>query len=155
MPSRRDQITMSPEERAAFLDEERVLNIATIGPDGYPHVVAMWYAVIDGDVTFWTFGKAQKVINLQRDPKISALVEAGDEYSELRGLEIVGTAELIDDPDQVFEIGRAVAARYQGAVALSEAALGGIAKQAQKRIGVRIKAERYVSWDHRKLGGGY
>ena len=94
MPSRRDQITMTDEEREAFLDEQRVLNIASIGPTGHPHVVAMWYAVIDGDLTFWTFGKSQKVLNLRRDPKISGLVEAGDEYNELRGVEVTGTAAL-------------------------------------------------------------
>ena len=80
MPSRRDLARMSDDEVAAFLDEERVLNVATIGPSGHPHVVAMWFAVRDGSPVFWTFGKSQKVTNLRRDPKITALVEAGDVY---------------------------------------------------------------------------
>jgi PPOX class probable F420-dependent enzyme len=155
MPSRRDQITMTDEEREAFLDEQRVLNIASIGPTGHPHVVAMWYAVIDGDLTFWTFGKSQKVLNLRRDPKISGLVEAGDEYNELRGVEVTGTAALIEDPDVVFEIGRTIGRRYNGDVVDSDIGLDVIRKQAQKRIAIRIEAERFVSWDHRKLGGTY
>lgn len=155
MPSRRDQITMTDEEREAFLDEQRVLNIASIGPTGHPHVVAMWYAVIDGDLTFWTFGKSQKVLNLRRDPKISGLVEAGDEYNELRGVEVTGTAALVEDPDVVFEIGRTIGRRYNGDIVDSDIGLDVIQKQAQKRIAIRIKAERFVSWDHRKLGGTY
>ena len=99
MASRRDQITMSDAEVAAYLDEQRVLNVATIGPSGHPHVVAMWYTMLDGRPAFWTFAKSQKVVNLRRDPKITGLVESGDSYDELRGVELVGTARLIEDYD--------------------------------------------------------
>jgi PPOX class probable F420-dependent enzyme len=155
MPSRRQQIAMTDEERALFLDEQRVINIATNGPTGHPHLVAMWYAVIDGDVTFWTFAKSQKVINLRRDPRISGLVEAGDEYDELRGVEVFGTAELVDGADAVLEVGTTIARRYNGDAVSSDIALEILRKQAEKRIGVRIKADGWVSWDHRKLGGTY
>ena len=72
------QITMSDDEVVAYLDEQKVLNVATIGPTGHPHVVAMWYVVLDGKPAFWTFGKSQKIINIRRDPKITGLVESGD-----------------------------------------------------------------------------
>jgi PPOX class probable F420-dependent enzyme len=153
MPSRRELIQMDDDEIQTFLDEERVLNVATIGPTGHPHVVAMWYALVHRELVFWTFGKSQKVANLRRDPKITGLVEAGDEYAELRGVEMTGTARLIEDPDEVLDIGLAVSRRYQGDVLQQggEDAVNFIAQQARKRIGVAIVPERFVSWDHRKL----
>ncbi len=153
MAKRRNEVAMSADETAAFLDEQRVLNVATNGPTGHPHLVAMWYVMIDGRPTFWTFGKSQKVVNLRRDPKISALVETGDSYNELRGVEIEGTARLIEDYDAVLDIGKRVAEKYNGPEGTSELALPFLEKQAHKRIGVAIDVERTASWDHRKISG--
>ncbi len=153
MAKRRNEVAMSADEIAAFLDEQRVLNVATNGPTGHPHLVAMWYVMIDGRPTFWTFGKSQKVVNLRRDPKISALVETGDSYNELRGVEIEGTARLIEDYEAVLDIGKRVAEKYNGPEGTSELALPFLEKQAHKRIGVAIDVERTASWDHRKISG--
>lgn len=155
MANKRASITMTDEEIAAYLDEQRVLNVATIGPSGHPHVVAMWYAVIDGTVCFWTFGKSQKVLNLRRDPKMTCLIESGEVYQELRGLELVGTGELVEDFDEVLRIGKTVGVRYNGEGAISDAAMPFLEAQARKRIGVRVRVEQIVSWDHRKLGNAY
>ena len=156
MPSRRDQISLTPEEVDAYLREGRkVLNVATIGPTGHPHVVAMWFEMIDDKPTFWTFGKSQKILNLRRDPKISALVETGEEYNELKGVELVGAGRIIEDFDEVLNIGISVARRYQGEAAASDAARPFIEAQARKRLGVVIEVEHVVSWDHSKLGGTY
>jgi PPOX class probable F420-dependent enzyme len=155
MASRRDQITMSEAEVAAFLDEQRVLNVATIGVTGHPHLVAMWYTMLDGRPAFWTFAKSQKVVNIRRDPKMTGLVESGDSYNELRGVELVGTARLLEDYDEILEIGMRVASKYQGPGALSDEAKPFIEAQARKRIGVVLDVERTVTWDHTKLGGAY
>jgi PPOX class probable F420-dependent enzyme len=146
---------MTDDEVQAYLAEQKILNVATIGPTGRPHLVAMWYEVINGKVSFWTFGKSQKIMNLRRDPRITCLVESGDTYETLRGVELVGTARFVEDYDQILEIGKTVAAKYQGDVVLSEAALPFIEAQARKRIGVIVDVERVVSWDHTKLGGSY
>ncbi len=153
MPSRRDAITMTDDEVNTFLDEQRVLNVATIGPTGHPHLVAMWYVMLDGRPAFWTFAKSQKVINIRRDPKVTALVESGDTYQELRGVELVGTARLISGYDEVRDIGVRVATKHNGPP--TDAAMPFIEQQARKRIGVVIDVERVVSWDHTKLGRGY
>ena len=153
MSNRRAQITMTDDEVVAYLESQRILNVATIGPSGHPHVVAMWYAVIDGAVRFWTFGKSQKILNLRRDPKITALVEAGETYDQLRGAELFGTGRIVEDKDGIVAIGAAVAQRYTGPV--TEGGLAFIEAQAAKRLGVVIDVERVVSWDHRKLGGTY
>jgi len=155
MAGRRDQITMSDGEVAAYLDEQRVLNVATIGPTGHPHVVAMWYAMLDERPTFWTFAKSQKVLNVRRDPKITGLIESGETYQTLRGVELVGEAVLFDDPDQVVEIGKRVAVKYSGEGALSDEALPLLEAQARKRIGIAIDVQRVVSWDHTKLDSVY
>ena len=146
---------MTDAEVDAYLDEQRTLNIATISPGGHPHLVAMWYARLEGDIVFWTFGKSQKVLNIRRDPKITALIESGDVYNELRGVELIGTARLIEDYDKIVEIGTAVALRYNGSSAASDAGLEFIRKQAHKRIGVAMTVDKVVSWDHTKLGGAY
>lgn len=144
---------MSDDEVTEFLTTEKVLNIATIGPSGHPHMVAMWYVMLDGKPTFWTFGRSQKIKNLERDPKITGLVEAGDSYQELRGAEVRGTAVLLDDPATVLEIGLAVAEKYNGPEAVSDAARPFIEAQVAKRIGVAIDIEHVASWDHRKIKG--
>jgi len=154
MAGRRDLIKMTDAEVEAFLDEQRTMSIATIGKDGRPHVIAMWYAIIDGAPCFWTFAKSQKVVNLRRDPRITCMVEAGTEYNQLRGVELIATAEIIEDEGQVLRFGVAEFERYQG-VKMSDALLPGVQKMANKRVVVRINVERVVSWDHRKLGGTY
>ncbi|MFT3853823.1 MAG: pyridoxamine 5'-phosphate oxidase family protein [Ilumatobacteraceae bacterium] len=155
MASRRSQITMSDDEIQAYLAGQKILNVATIGPTGHPHVVAMWYEVIDGKPTFWTFAKSQKIANLRRDSKMTGLVESGESYNELRGVELVGRGRIVDDEAKILEIGKAVAVKYNGPNAISEAALPFIEAQARKRLGVVFEVERAVSWDHTKLGGTY
>ncbi len=153
MPSRRDQITMTPEEVDAFLGGRRTMNIATNGPSGHPHLVAMWYGFHEGAPAFWTFGRSQKIMNLRRDPKLSALVEDGTEYAQLRGVELVGTGRIVEDRDAIIAIGLSVATRYQDVDA--ETARPFVESQAGKRIGVVIDVEHTVTWDHTKLGGRY
>ncbi|MFM7536859.1 MAG: pyridoxamine 5'-phosphate oxidase family protein [Acidimicrobiales bacterium] len=159
MASKRSAISMTPEELDDYLGVPRTLNIATIGPTGRPHLVAMWFGFVGGDrfstgtIAFWTFGKSQKVMNLRRDPRMSALVESGATYAELRGVELEGSARLVDDPDEVLAIALAVSPRYSGPV--DERGRGFLAAQARKRVGVLFDVERVVSWDHTKLGGVY
>ncbi|MBI5089647.1 MAG: pyridoxamine 5'-phosphate oxidase family protein [Actinobacteria bacterium] len=156
MASRRAEITMNEAEVRAYLDSQQILNVATIGPTGHPHIVAMWYAFVDDVVCFWTFAKSQKIQNLRRDSKMSGLVESGGgDYNQLRGVELVGSGRIIDDYESVLAIGKAVAVRYNGEVALSDAALPFVEAQARKRLGVAFDVSSVVSWDHTKLGSGY
>ena len=155
MANKRSSITMTEAEIAAYLKTQTILNIASIGPTGHPHLVAMWYEVMDGKVTFWTFGKSQKIVNLRRNNKITGLIESGDAYEELKGLEIVGTATIIEDYDKILSIGKAVGLKYNGEGAISDAALPFLEAQAKKRLGIQIEVENIVSWDHSKIGGGY
>ena len=131
------------------------MNIATNGPSGHPHLVAMWFSMIDGKPVFWTFGKAQKVLNIRRDARITALVETGEEYNELRGVELVGTARLVEDHADIVRIGALVAQKYNGDIAVGPEGMEFIGTQAHKRIGVVIDVEKTVTWDHTKLGGVY
>ena len=121
-----------------------MLNVATIGPTGHPHVVAMWFAIVDGTPAFWTFMKSQKVVNLRRDPRITALVESGEAYAELRGVELLGTGRLVEDFDEVLGIGRAVALRYQGDVVQADDTRGSPGGSGSQAAGRR---------DRRRTGG--
>lgn len=151
---------MTPEEIQEFLAASTILEVATIGPDGWPHLAPMWYVVDDGQVVFRSFTKSQKIVNLQRNPKLTVLVETGHEYSQLRGVMIKGTARLVTDPDYVLTIYRRLAAKYPmindtpvelDPVAV-EAAFG---RFAAKNTAVIVEPVKTTSWDHTKLGGGY
>jgi PPOX class probable F420-dependent enzyme len=159
MPLRRSQITMSEAEIRSFLDEERVVTCATIGPGGRPHLMPLWYVVDGGRITAWTFGKSQKVRNLERLPRATLQVEAGrDQYAQLRGVMLECDVEILRDPARIEAIGAALARRYGGLepdAALPPQALVVVQKQAPKRVGLRFNPTRVVSWDHRKLGGAY
>lgn len=150
--NRRDQIRMTESELAAYLEEQRTVEVATIDHDGFPHLVAMWYTLIDGKIAFWTYGKSQKAVNLRRDPRLTCLVESGTVYSELRGVQIKGYASLTDDTETVQRIGERIYARYNGSP-LSDELRQLVAAQAPKRIIVTVEPVEVVSWDHRKLGG--
>jgi len=151
--SRRDQIRMSEAEISDFLSGRHTMNVATLNHDGTIHVVAMWYAVLDGDPVFWTFGKSQKIRNLQRDPRITCLVEAGDQYAELQGVELVGRGTVLTERDDIMAIGEAVYERYFGEV--TDEVRPFVEMTGAKRFGVRVAVDRLVSWDHRKLEGAY
>ena len=149
MPGQRERIRMTDAEVAEFLAAERTLQVASIGADGTPHLVAMWFTVIDGRIAFWTYAKSQKTVNLRRDPRVTCLVEAGEAYGELRGVSIVGRAEIHDDYDTVFNVGAAVYARYQGD--MTHASRAGVEAEAKKRVAIFIDPVKVASWDHRKL----
>ncbi len=155
----RKDITMSDAEVLAFLDEPRNLQVATLGKDGWPHVAPMWYTVRDGKVVFRSFTKSQKIVNLQRDPRVTLLAEDGEAYAELRGVMIKGEAELADDPAYVLQIYGDLTARYPmapGGEALSGEALeAAFGRYAAKNTAVIVHPQRTVTWDHTKLGGAY
>ncbi|HEX8995135.1 MAG TPA: PPOX class F420-dependent oxidoreductase [Ktedonobacterales bacterium] len=150
--SRRDQIHMTEQEVASFIERGRSLAVATINPDGAPHMVAMWYTLVDGKIAFWTYAKSQKAVNLRRDPRLTCLLETGERYEELRGVQIHGVATLIADVEVVRTIGESVYRRY-AAGALTPENLRTIAAQAPKRVAVFVEPTSVVSWDHAKLGG--
>lgn len=144
---------MSDAEVEEFLFGRHTMNVASFNHDGTIHLVAMWYAVVDGDPVFWTFGKSQKIRNLQRDSRTTLLVETGDEYAELMGVEMVGQAEVITEHDDIMAIGEAVYVRYFGEI--NDEIRSFVHATGAKRFGVRIKVDKVVSWDHRKLEGTY
>ncbi len=154
MPSRRASIALTDAETEQFLADGWTLQVASIGPKGFPHLVAMWYVVIDGRLHFTTFAKSQKVLNLRRNAKITAMLESGKDYSELRGYVVEGEAELLEDPAFTAKVMALVGQKYNGIPVPTdtpEAAL----KVASKRVVVRINPVETYSWDHSKLGGRY
>lgn len=156
MPSRREQIAMTEEEAAAFLLEEKTVTVATTGPNGRPHLMPLWYVPDGLELSGWTFAKSQKAKNLERDPRATLQVEAGVEYHLLRGVMIEADVEIETDTDRVAAHGEAIFRRYAtGGEPLPPEMAAMIAGQAPKRIGLRFRPTRVVSWDHRKLGGTY
>jgi PPOX class probable F420-dependent enzyme len=155
LPSRRDQIKLSPEDVAAFLDGERVMNVASNGPDGWPHVTALWYVMRGSDPWMWTYAKSQKVKNLERDDRATVLVESGNEYAELKGVMLRTRAHIERDIDRILEFAAELFAKYQGADSVNDDMREVLRGQAAKRVAIGFEVVETVSWDHSKLGGTY
>jgi hypothetical protein len=152
--SRRKQIEMSDAEVQDFLGEQRVVTCATNGLEGWPHVMPLWYVLRDGEVWSWTYGKSQKIRNLERDPRATIQVESGTSYEELRGVMIESEPVIHRNSELVAEIGASILARH-GAGALGEEFMDAVRAQAVKRVALQFVPVRLASWDHRKLGGVY
>jgi PPOX class probable F420-dependent enzyme len=148
---RRRQIRLSPDEQATFLRDHPKCALATIDPHGFPHVVAMGFYVADGAFYMTSYAKAQKVVNIRRNPRVALMIETGGSYAELRGVMVRGTCEIIDDPDTV----RAVMAHRRSANPGSPAGPQRSLDSARKRVVLKVIPHKTVSWDHRKLGGRY
>jgi PPOX class probable F420-dependent enzyme len=149
---------MTDDELRDFLAERKIVSVATVGPHGRPHLVPLWYVPEDGELIGWTYAKSQKAKNLERDPHATLQVEAGVDYQELRGVMFECDVEVERDPERVAGYGRKLFMRFGGATdegELRPEVAEMVAKQADKRIGLRFKPTRTVSWDHRKLGGTY
>ena len=148
--NQRAQITMADSEITTFVEQGRTATMATIGAGGAPHLVAMWYAVIDGQIWFETKAKSQKAANLRRDDRLTVMLEAGDTYDQLRGVSFEGHGVVIDDPEALWRVGVSVWERYTGVY--SDEVKPFVEVMLYKRVAVRLEVVRTRSWDHRKLG---
>jgi PPOX class probable F420-dependent enzyme len=148
---RRRQIQLNPDEQAAFLREHRKAALATIDKEGFPHIVAMNFYVEDGVFYMTSYGKAQKVVNILRNPKVALMIETGNKYSELRGVMVRGYCEIIEGAEAVRA---AFAAMAQARGVATERPRGSV-DSAPKRVVLKIVPEKVTSWDHSKLGGVY
>ena len=148
--NQRAQIRMTEAEIAEFVERSRTATLATNGPSGLPHLVAMWYAVIDGEIWFETKAKSQKVQNLRRDDRVTCMIEDGRTYDVLRGVAVEGRAVISDDPEDILRVGISVWERYYGPYTADQRPM--VDAMMNKRVVVRIVPARTRSWDHRKLG---
>jgi len=148
--NQRSQVEMTAEEIADFIPSRRTATLVTLGRTGHPHAVAMWFAVIDGVIWFETKAKAQKAVNIRRDPRATVLVEDGLTYDTLRGVSLEGRCTIVDDPDALWAVGVDVWERYNGPYTEEMKSLVELTRH--KRVAVRFDPERTRSWDHRKLG---
>ena len=155
--SSRDVVRMAEQEVADFLGAAKKVQVATVNPDGSPHLTTLFYVVRDGRLAFWTYGRSQKIRNLERDPRITCLVEDGDDYFELRGVSISGTAEFVREHDDLVDLGTAVAMRMVGVddpAALGDIGAAEVQRQALKRVGVVVTPDHVATWDHSKMLAG-
>lgn len=151
MSSKRRSIKFSPGEQEEFVKKNQKAALATLDKDGFPHVVAMNYFYQDGVFYMTSYGKAQKVINIRRNPKVGLMIETGRVYNELQGVLVRGHCELIEDPSQVK-----MSFRRMGEVQGGKAGVPSEASASMpKRVVLKIVPEKITSWDHTKLAGKY
>ena len=157
MPSRRKIIELTESEIDDYLATSHTLIIVSNGRNGFPHPMPMWfYADAERSCYCTTFAKSQKVQNWKRDPRASLLVESGEEYAELKGLVVYAHTEILEDQETVTETlvninakGRALTDEQREKLRQS---VGGTAS---KRVVLKFIPQRFISWDHSKLGGRY
>jgi PPOX class probable F420-dependent enzyme len=151
---RRAAIAIDEDERRRYIAAAPTMILVSIGRDGYPHAVPMWFVVDDDGVVYMTtYGRSQKAVNLRRNPRVALLVESGVRYDELKGVLIRGRAEVIDDLELCVRVLSRVHAKQVGGLADGIEDL--MRAQARKRVVLKLTPERITSWDHAKLGGGY
>ncbi len=155
--SRREAIRMTPAETLAFLDAERTVVVASLGPDGWPHLMPLWYVLREGTLWGWTYAKSQKARNMERDPRVTLQVETGIQYHELRGVMLRCETRLHRVPDVLEGIAMDLVERYTDPTPEAlEAARGAFRAQIPKRVGLEfVETGHRVTWDHRKLAGTY
>jgi PPOX class probable F420-dependent enzyme len=146
----RTKIVMTETEITEFIERSRTATVATALPDGRPHLVAMWYGIINGEIWFETKAKSQKAVNLRRNPTVAVMIEDGQTYDTLRGVSIDGEGEIVDDPDVALRVGISLLERYTGPY--TDDMRASVDRMMNNRIVVRVAANRVRSWDHRKLG---
>ncbi|MBI4897735.1 MAG: pyridoxamine 5'-phosphate oxidase family protein [Actinobacteria bacterium] len=155
MAGRRDQITLSREETAAYIADAETVVVGTNGPRGLPHLMPLWFVTRGDEIWGWTFAKSQKAKNLERDPHATLLFEDGVTYDKLRGVMIECEVELIQNAAEIRQIGVELFTKYGDGNPPADPVLQMIDAQTPKRVGLRFKPGRFVSWDHRKLDGVY
>jgi PPOX class probable F420-dependent enzyme len=150
--NQRATVAMTDDEVAAFIAASRTATLATIGPNAFPHLTAMWFGLVDGVVCFETKAKSQKVVNLRREPRVACMLEAGNSYDQLRGVAVEGMARIVDDSQdpRYWAAAESLYERYNGPV--SDETRPQIERMMHNRVVVRIEPMRIRSWDHRKLG---
>jgi len=148
--NQRNQVAMTPEEIDAFIAERHTLSIATLNRDGSIHMVAMWYGFLEGEIAFTSKVKAQKVLNLRRDPSITVMAEEGEAYNELVGVSIRGTAEIVEDPERMFAAGVSVFERHTAPYDDARNRKH-VESLLFKRVVIKVTPIKVASWDHRKL----
>lgn len=156
--NKRARIALTDAELGEFLAARRKVQVATVGPDGAPHLTTLFYTLLDGRIAFTTYRSSQKVVNLRRNPAMTCLVEDGTEYGELRGAVLYGEGEIVDDPDTLLRVGMIVGAQIAGLPVPGPddppdpVFTAAIEQTVRKRVAVVMRPNRVVSWDHRKLG---
>ena len=134
---------MTPEEVNAYLDNgPRWGRLATVGRDGYPHIVPLGYFRLDDAV--YVNMRGQRLVNARRNTRVGFTIDEGEAGTELKGVVIEGDAEVIDDQARVLELQRANARRK----GTPEDKL-----PTENRSGrplLRITPRKVVSWDNSK-----
>lgn len=144
------KIAMTETERDVFLRSERTCRVATVTADGAPHVTPLWFAW-DGDALWLTsIVRSQRWTDIERNPRISVVVDAGIEFMELRGVEIRGVAEPVGE---VPRTGEPVPELDSPERIYADKYAGGVVYHDGRHAWLRVRPEKIVSWDFRKIGG--
>lgn len=141
------RIAMSPGERDEFLAGQRTCRVATVGADG-PHATPLWFCWHDGRLWLYSITRSRRWADLRRDPRVGVVVDAGQDYLDLRGVEITGTAEVVgevprtgDPLDLLAPVEAQFARKYfDGPEMVHDG----------RHAWLRVTPRQIVSWDFRK-----
>jgi PPOX class probable F420-dependent enzyme len=141
---------MTDEERDAFLAETRTCRVASLGRDGAPHVTPLWFAWDGSSLWLTSIVKSQRWTDIRRDNRVSVIVDAGVEFTELHGVELRGVAEVVGE---VPRTGEPVPALVTPERIFADKYAGGQMHHDGRHAWLRLTPEKIVSWDFRKVFG--
>ncbi|MEV6180109.1 pyridoxamine 5'-phosphate oxidase family protein [Streptomyces sp. NPDC052016] len=146
------KIMMTPGELDAFLTTQRTCRVATVSADGAPHVSALWFLWDGSALWLYSVVRSKRWTQLRRDPRIAVVIDTGEEYDSLRGVELSGTAEFVGEIPRTGELCAELDA-VETLFARKNFGLDSMPHDG-RHAWVRLRPERIVSWDFRKLGDG-
>ena len=138
MPAR-----MTDQEVKAFLDTKPGwIVLSTIGRQGYPHSVPLGYFRLGDDIYIGCRAGTQKVKYIERNPKVSLLLESGSTRQDIKGVLIQGHATVHTAPETRLRLSRE-AARLRGVAedALPHEPRPGV-------VYIQVEPRRIISWDY-------
>ncbi|MEU2713046.1 pyridoxamine 5'-phosphate oxidase family protein [Streptomyces sp. NPDC007205] len=145
------KIMMTPGELDAFLTSQRTCRVATVSADGTPHVSALWFAWDGTSLWLYSVVRSRRWAQLRRDPRVAVVIDSGEEYDQLRGVELSGRVEFVGEVPRTGEL----CAELDTAETLFARKNFGLDEMPHdgRHAWARLTPEEIVSWDFRKLGG--
>ncbi|MEU2623804.1 pyridoxamine 5'-phosphate oxidase family protein [Streptomyces sp. NPDC007157] len=144
------KIMMTPGELDEFLTTQRTCRVATVSASGAPHVSALWFAWDGKSLWLYSVVRSQRWKDLSRDPRVAVVIDSGEEYDQLRGVELRGTVEFVGEVPRTGEL----VAELDYVETLFARKNFGLDEMPHdgRHAWARLTPEKIASWDFRKLG---
>ena len=145
MPIPREQLRLTSGELEELLQTQRTLHVATVSPDGWPHVVPLWFVWREGAIWINNLRRSKRSRDVREGSPVALCVDTGVEYQELRGVVLYGRFESADEDPSLEAVKAEFARKYWKVDSIPDL---------KSHQWLRLRPERTASWDFRKIPSG-